>query len=478
MNPFSAIKVFFISSIFINNLVVSWTDFSETRVIKGGLRDIMNLPAFCPVTKYLRGISLDHPTHSTIRWALQCSPLNENKEYKYMEKSFSTSGTKCDKKNQFHCLKDHPILCPPGSILKGFNIYNYDLLAVSFTCLSVHNAVCLNSNSVSSEPFYIKNNSLKSSDFKPVITENFNSAIQGFHLDIDDTTDTTHFKYSFCFFNNHEAEKEKEFDKTNVTQIVETTGVNIDFYFYLVEEKSLKFLSDFSSVSKKFKDYISFTPHYLMNTTMKNYLGKDEIEKNCINNGEFCLKPYKKRSSGYHLLLETVKQLCIFNEAQIGDRYNKDLYFEYIYTYRTDCLKDNLRADCGANLFEMYGLGKVFFSHCIQSSFSNQEEMNGENKILKKQFMISNDKNIDKISLFINGAKIEDYSISKVVDHLCKIMPKIKPCMHEEEDDQIPFAKIALYTFSAILTLLILLYLYRCFKLSVLKREHQFKLIE
>ena len=146
--------MFSFTFILLPTILFCFTDFSETVISSKGILSLFGIKAYCYNGSILRGIALQKPTPSTIRWALQCVPMEVDGRHISHHVS-----------DQVECLNDPngywlskiDIRCPPERVLYGLSIelYNKDLCGVHYLCQKVDGALCLNYNKVESK--YEKN---------------------------------------------------------------------------------------------------------------------------------------------------------------------------------------------------------------------------------------------------------------------------------------------------------------------------------
>lgn len=428
-------NTFFYVNIFLLPIIVlAWTDFSETRVFKNGLYDLHYLQAQCPLSKIMRGFAIEKPTKSTIRIAMNCIPLDKSIKYMYQEITNSTSPQECVD-DRFIWLDKHQVLCKEGHVLIGFTIFMFDKKChLSYTCLPIPKSSCYNKNYLSTSYFPLPKGQLESKGFPKILAPPYNAGLQGFEFVVNYHKDDIHwearFNYSWCLF----PESVETIDSESVN--LKNTGIDIDLYIKYSQEnikKSLQFIIDFKEIFTKFKEYISFTPHILINVTSneeQDKLSNDFKNAHCINEGKYCLNKIDN-IQGKQLIMESLKQSCLGTDLILFSSDSiKELFFEYIFVYQNKCINQTGVINCGDEVLQMFGVQKWTTERCIQESFENREKLSGENSIIERENLIIQEKNFtfDEFPyLTVNDNKI-NLSKNEVISIICRVLGNITQC--------------------------------------------------
>ena len=355
--------MFSFTFILLPTILFCFTDFSETVISSKGILSLFGIKAYCYNGSILRGIALQKPTPSTIRWALQCVPMEVDGRHISHHVS-----------DQVECLNDPngywlskiDIRCPPERVLYGLSIelYNKDLCGVHYLCQKVDGALCLNYNKVESNTIPYPNNVSKESlTTLPIVAGDYYAGIQGFRLNVN--KGSMKYMYSWCALPQYD-------NNNNLDNLAKDNDLNIEMYFRLDDSKSVKYIVDvIGGVKKTFKDAIlfSFYPHYI--------------------------KPLKGSEQ------ESIKQSCIYE-------IDKDVYFDYMEEYYINCSNSN---NCGEQILNNYNVSKQDLNKCIQN-------MN-ENRYLNSEMKIIKDNKYSIPSLFINSRLSQMKTKEEIFSHLC-----------------------------------------------------------
>lgn len=437
-------------------IVLAWTDFSETRVYKNGLYDLHYLQAHCPISKIMRGFAIEKPTKSTIRVAMNCIPLDKSIKYMYQEITNYTSPEDC-KDNRFIWLDKHKILCKEGHVLIGFTFFMFDQKChLSYTCIPIPKSSCYNKNYFSTNYFPLPKGHLESKGFSMILAPSYNAGLQGFELVMkfyhDDKQWEARLNYSWCWL--------PEIGDTNESVSPKNIGIDIDLYIKYNKEnikKTLQNILDFKEIFTKFKDYISFTPHILVNVTSneeQSKLSNDFKNEHCINEGKYCLNKIDN-IQGKQLIMESLKQSCLGTDLILFSPDSiKEIFFEYIFVYQNKCINQTGVISCGDEALQMFGVQKWATERCIQESFENKEKLSGFNSIIERENLIIQEKNIifDEFPyLTINDKKIT-LNKKEVISVICSYLGNIIQCKESNLNNQ----RVSLLSLLLIITLILL----------------------
>ena len=433
-------SIFILNILLLPSFVLLWTDFSETRLIKNGIYDLHQLQAFCPSYKILRGFTFEHPTNSTIRIAMNCIPLDKSIKYQYADINNNTRPITITN-NSMMWLEQQEILCGQSQVLLGFAIFIYNnVMNFAYTCLPIPNSSCYNENTLLSKVFPFPNGDLKRITFPPIVASPYYGGLQGFKLTVRRVNEEEKWKafisYSWCLFGN---------DIKSEEELIKSTGINVDLYFKYTDnniDKVLDFLTSFKRIYFRFKDLISFSPHYIVNIRDEKEIAKipkEEISLNCTEDGRYCLEDVKE-NTGKSMVMESLKQLCLGTDmVSYSSIYFKEMYFEYLYTYKTKCIHKSGIIDCGESVLDMYGVHQWSIEQCFQDNFEDPHHLKGKNKLFEREYLLMKENNIKEkdLPLIKLNNKITIYNLDEdsLIKQICKILGNIPQCKKEKEEE-------------------------------------------
>lgn len=417
------------------NYVLLWTDFSQTVVNNQSIFGLFGVKAYCPGNSIIRGFEIEKPTISTVRWNLQCIPLQiEGGHISHLV----SDQVECLNDTSFSWMNKINLRCPPERVLYGLSLelYKDNLCGFHYLCKTIPGSLCINSNKIVTKtvpfPKDLQNEMIP---HLPVVAGDYYAGLQGLMMDI--TNDTFNYKYSWCVLPQFNI-------SNNYDGLIEENDLMIEMFFNLDDDKSLNYIVDvLGEVKKQFHNQIrfSFYPHYLINfKTTKNK------EEECINN--YCLSKKEK-------VIESLKQFCIYQE-------DKELYFLYMDEYKNNCTE--YYNGCGEKIFEKYNIDKNRIEKCINETFTSE----GDNNYFEPITLVIQEKNYTKFPvLLINQKQSTMKNKDEIFAQICLNSSIIDrtPC---EEFDKLNepstfwyIIKIILYLIFFVVIIRILLIIYK-----------------
>ena len=116
----------------------------------------------------------------------------------------------------------------------------------------------------------------------------------------------------------------------------ENDVVKYDFWFTSSSDRALNFLEDFSSMNKKLGGLVQFTPRYVF----WECLNCDEkyLENDCYGGGKYCaVEPSNANIKGHEIVLEDLRQLCLWEALSTPEVNNTALWWDYIHKVHSTC---------------------------------------------------------------------------------------------------------------------------------------------
>lgn len=184
---------------------------------------------------------------------------------------------------------------------------------------------------------------------------------------------------------------------------------NYLIYEYLIElEDLIKNMGDFLVL-----DLIPFLSPYPKTLNMNDHM-KDEQNKNCLNQGKYCIFPTNKHIDGISLIRESLTQYCIVTNYELSK-----YFIDYIKNYLIECLtpiynneekvKDKTFMDVCSVMsmkkagFKMNQIGTI--KTCVFNTYLNGDDTN-INVTLENFYMKKKEKYIKTLPTIMINNKI------------------------------------------------------------------------
>lgn len=207
--------------------------------------------------------------------------------------------------------------------------------------------------------------------------------------------------------------------------------VNMVLWMSASNMNILSFLHDFDAFADQFtKEELSFSPHYSTITCW--HCATDNFSKDvadCLSGGRYCaLDPDGAGPlTGRDVLMEDLRQICIFQEAKKQDTYS--LWFDYMSEHYTSC--SDLSESCSIKTMRKVGIIETIISSCVQQSYMGSKPEIDDNRLLAEEQMLSYQfPLIFTPAIFLNSVlyrgDFEAYEVSLAICSSYKVSPS--PC--------------------------------------------------
>jgi len=211
--------------------------------------------------------------------------------------------------------------------------------------------------------------------------------------------------------------------------------VNMVLWMSAGDSKIQAFLHDFAPFADRFTtEELSFSPRYSTITCWHCALGNfTEDLADCLSGGRYCaLDPDGAGPlSGRDVLLEDLRQICIFQEATKQETYS--LWFDYMSEHYSSC--SDLSESCSLKAMGKVGLISSKITSCVQKSYLGPKPEIDDNRLLSEEQMFSYQfPLIFTPAIFLNlvlyRGDIEATEVSVAVCSSYKVPPS--PCVIED----------------------------------------------
>lgn len=415
----------------------SWTDYSRVVTNYDGLPDLADLEVKCQKGYAIRGFEIEHPSKSTLRYALHCiKPKNAIQPAQTYFKE--TNYDNCDD-NRFVWLDRHEIKCDPNSVLSSF-VLIFDQqqrkCKYRYTCLRLTSSMCHSYLEQNTADATIPGGNVQSIGRFPIVANAVDAALIGFRYFMNYNTDPwlINASYGWCITSAQDYS-------------VKSTGIDIDAYYRVDDKEMLQFLSDFYEYYRRLSKYVSFTPHFVFDKpSIEDKQEEEYIEEKCVSMGKYCFN----KKNGRYYLLETLRHICIYQASYIEQSRNdvKSLFWDFILYFNNKCnIENSFRLNCGIEIFEKYNLSPHQSMRCLSLSFGvedpyREEIVDNENYILEREKIIFEEKFSGDLKgyseplIVLNGNKaITELNPVKVFEEICLMLIQslkvyVTPCSH------------------------------------------------
>ena len=165
--------------------------------------------------------------------------------------------------------------------------------------------------------------------------------------------------------------------------------VNMVLWMSAADKNVQIFLRDFSSFADEFtNDELSFSPHYSTITCWHCAVnGYNSTVPDCLSGGRYCaLDPDGPGPlSGRDVLMEDLRQICIFKEA--GKQKTYSMWFDYMSKYETTC--SDFSENCAVNVMQKVGIITSIITSCVENSFTGSDQYIDDNRLFSEERILS-----------------------------------------------------------------------------------------
>ena len=201
---------------------------------------------------------------------------------------------------------------------------------------------------------------------------------------------------------------EIKFDIENRNNIV-----NFDIWYTPDTEKVYTFLSDFEKYQNALGDSVKLGIHFVTYPHFMYDPNSFTPKEDCLGSGLYCIRPGKLGiTDGSIIVLESVKQRCLFDWAEINKK--KEVYLKFMKTFYDNCItvENKFTQVCSNEAIYSSGATIDDINQCIYESFIGtatekqqpQYQKIFKNQLLDKEYELKKQYLISRVpSITING---------------------------------------------------------------------------
>ena len=241
------------------------------------------------------------------------------------------------------------------------------------------------------------------------------------------------------YYSNHLHDKSHRI-RLEIHFIVEKTDntVRYDIWFTPDQENVYRFLTDFHRYQNLLNEKAILGVHYITYPYFSYEPNSNTPVEDCLGSGLYCVRPGNTITDGALIVLESIKQKCIYKYTYENNSsaISKNLFWKYMINFYEKCISNTNFYDklCSDTILNIIGLNNREIDQCFSDSFigsSYEKQKQNSNKILKnkildEEYEIRKRNYITRVpSLTING-KLYDGSWKSeyVFDALCASLNK------------------------------------------------------
>ena len=162
--------------------------------------------------------------------------------------------------------------------------------------------------------------------------------------------------------------------------------VQFKFFFSSSEPKAYELIGNMTKYIDKFNEQVIFTPHYVVHKNPYYVEENPNSNINCVSKGVYCYFPKETTitQEGQKILLENIRQKCMFEESKYNDITQ---YFKYLSTFAKLCVnteKKSLTKQCSKLTLKELGYAENYLDECFAISFGVRQNNLDENYIIDK----------------------------------------------------------------------------------------------
>jgi hypothetical protein len=162
--------------------------------------------------------------------------------------------------------------------------------------------------------------------------------------------------------------------------------VQFKFFFSSSEPKAYELIGNMTKYIDKFNEQVIFTPHYVVHKNPYYVEENPNSNINCVSKGVYCYFPKETTitQEGQKILLENIRQKCMFEESKYNDITQ---YFKYLSTFAKLCVnteKKSLTKQCSKLTLKELGYAENYLDECLAISFGVRQNNLDENYIIDK----------------------------------------------------------------------------------------------
>ena len=165
--------------------------------------------------------------------------------------------------------------------------------------------------------------------------------------------------------------------------------IKYSFWSTPAKDNSRYFLMDFASIASQFEKNVAvFEPHYLFtNCYSCEYQRYKIADLNCLSGGRYCAEDPDKEGSltGRDVVLEELRQICLFQQANMTNNKDYSLWFKYQIEYFLQCSKNLFELSCSEKVIQKINGNEANIKKCIKESFEGEDVSLADNSILRKE---------------------------------------------------------------------------------------------
>jgi len=120
--------------------------------------------------------------------------------------------------------------------------------------------------------------------------------------------------------------------------------VEYDIWYSSSNDIALDFIQDFAKVDRRFGDQVLMTPRFVF-WECKD-CDTEFREHNCFGGGKYCAQETgNEYIKGAEIVLEDLRQMCIYKQAYGGETYDRGLFWDYVKEIHEEC-NQAVNEDC------------------------------------------------------------------------------------------------------------------------------------
>ena len=204
--------------------------------------------------------------------------------------------------------------------------------------------------------------------------------------------------------------------------------IELETFFSSSEKKAYELLIHLSEYFSEFDQQINYKPRYVTHRSPSYSENNRNKISNCVSGGLYCYFPKQTTvvQDGELIILEDLRQKCIFNEAIKLN--NIQIFFNYIENFYMSCVninKPDFSENCSNTEIKNAGLNIDQINNCIANSFGVSKFSNtmlqNDNNILSEDYESQSKYYLNSFpAVVINKKPIEGIiKESKIIEQIC-----------------------------------------------------------
>ena len=218
------------------------------------------------------------------------------------------------------------------------------------------------------------------------------------------------------------------------------TIIDMKFFFSSSEPRAYNLLGNMTKYLNKFGEQIKFTPYYVVHKNPYYVEENPQSNINCLSRGVYCYFPKETTiiQEGQKILMEDIRQKCMYKLSNEKSNSNKLLYFDYMNQFYKQCINSDIitfNKICSKSTLEKLGYSENYLDKCVADSFgistyelSSPSTIDKDNEILKEEYDEILKYKLTSFPAIVINDKVLDGAIKQegIIKYLCNNV-KIKP---------------------------------------------------